>query len=100
MPRGPAERAVIAALHQGKPTSRVVADRGHLLLSPGGSRSRRVHANRIARRSQFPAVDNPLTPPGGPLTGPPGRRLSGPECDVRSVDLRYLARADPAAPGE
>jgi len=48
MPRGPAERAVIAALHQGKPASRVVADRGDLLLSPGRGRSPRFHANRIA----------------------------------------------------
>ena len=51
MPGGLAERAVVAALHEGEPTGWVVTDRGDLLFSPGRSRNPRFHANRIARSS-------------------------------------------------
>jgi len=51
MPGRLAERAVVAALHQGDPAGWVVADRGDLLLSPGCSRNPGSHANMIADSS-------------------------------------------------
>src|SRR5215470_1823515 len=48
MPWGLAEGAVITALHQREPASRVVADGADLLLSPGRSCDPRLHSNRIA----------------------------------------------------
>jgi hypothetical protein len=50
MTRGFAERAVVAALHQGDPARRVVADRGGLLIRPRGGRGPGGHSDRIARR--------------------------------------------------
>jgi hypothetical protein len=49
---GLAERAVIAALHQGHPARWVVADRGDLLLSPGGGRNLRSHGITIAHSAR------------------------------------------------
>jgi len=57
MPGGLAERAVIAALHQGEPAGWVVADRGDLLVSPGRCRNPRLHTNRIAHSSSGASVD-------------------------------------------
>ena len=51
MPGGPAKGSVVAALHQGEPAYRVIADRGDLLLSPGCGRNPRFHTNSIARNS-------------------------------------------------
>ncbi len=48
MPGGLAERAVIAALHQGDPPGWVVANRGDLLLSPGRGGTPRCHAMMMA----------------------------------------------------
>jgi hypothetical protein len=48
MPGSLAKRTVIAALHQSDPAGRVVADRGDLLLSPGGGRNPRSHGIMIA----------------------------------------------------
>jgi hypothetical protein len=56
MPGGLAKRSVVAALHQGEPACRVVADRGDLLLSPGCGRDPRFHTNRIARSSSDPSL--------------------------------------------
>ena len=61
MPGGLAERAVIAALHQGEPARRVVADRGDPLLSPRRGRNPRVHTNRIPRSSQAASAEGSPT---------------------------------------
>jgi len=52
MPRGLAVRAVAAALHQGDPACRIVADRGDLPLSLGSGRTPRPHVNMIARATK------------------------------------------------
>lgn len=52
MPWGLAVRAVVAALHQRDPACRIVADRGDLLLSPGGGRAPSTHAIMIARATK------------------------------------------------
>jgi len=49
---GLAERAVVAALHQFHPACWVVADRGDLLLSPGGGRNPRSHGITTARSTR------------------------------------------------
>jgi hypothetical protein len=60
MAGGLAERAVIAALHQGEPAGWVVADRRDPLVSPGCCRNPRTHTSRIAHSSSAAEADEVL----------------------------------------
>ena len=69
MPGDLAERAVMAALHQGDPPGWIVANRGDLLLSPGRGGNPRCHAKMIASFVCWSSVWHP-----GTQSGPGGRR--------------------------
>src|SRR5262249_43027171 len=82
MSGGLAERAVIAAVHQSEPTSRVVADRGDLLLRPLSSRNTRLHKDRIACSSSDASAERSVTAwvPASTASGMPSPSAAGQCC--------------------